>query len=410
MASQDSTNIARSQQDNKLTIMLVAGEASGDFLGGQLMTALQSLHDGEIFFSGVGGPAMTRQGLSSLFDFDQIALMGISQIIRNVPYNPKRIRIICDHALETQPDVVVLIDSSEFNQWVAEQLKNRKFLKPIVKFVSPQVWGSRPNRIFKIASAYDHVLTLLPFEPEYYQKVSLPATYVGHPVTERIAETGGGPSFRKKHGIPEDATLVCVLPGSRRSEIKYMMPVFSQTIEVLTERIPSLVAVVPTLPSVHDRVASVVETWPVESLVVMDEREKFAAFDASTVALAASGTVSLELAIARVPMVIGYKIGWLSALVYRRLLLVRYITLANLILGREVVPEFVQEKCQAQPIADELERLLRDDDARRTQLALLDTVVKELLVEGEKPSVRAAKTLLEIAGVEGFDRCVRRQS
>ncbi len=385
--------------NNRLKVLLVAGEPSGDALGGQLMVALKQLFDGEITFSGVGGPIMARQGLNSLFDFDQIALIGVSQVLRTIPNNLKRIRQIADHALETIPDAIVLIDSGEFNQWLAQRLKNKNFRNPIIKFVSPQIWGSRPNRIFKLARAYDHVMTLLPFEPAYYEKASLPATYIGHPVTERNPVAGSGRTFRRQNDIPEDETLICVLPGSRRGEIKYMLPLFRQTLDVLADRQVSFSVVIPTVPNVHDKVAEAIKEWPWRTSIVTGEEERFAAFDASTVALATSGTVALELAIARVPMIVGYKIGRLGAMIYRHLILVRFITLANLILGREVVPEFLQEYCQPELMADALEKLLQDRKARATQIALLETVVDELTVEGEKPSIRAAKTVLEIVGI-----------
>ena len=382
---------------NQLKILLVAGEPSGDALGGQLMTALRQRFDGTLSFTGVGGPVMGRQGLDSLFDFDEIALMGFSQVIRSIPSHLKRIRKIADHALACDPDAVVLIDSGEFNQRLAQRLKNQNFQKPIIKFVSPQVWGSRPNRIFKIARAYDHVMTLLPFEPAFYEKALLPATYIGHPVTERNPIEGSGRAFRADNNIPEDEILICVLPGSRRGEIKYMAPLFRETLDQLVQRQVSFSVVIPTVASVHDRVVEAVKDWPWRTLVVTGDEQRFAAFDASSAALATSGTVALELAIARVPMIVGYKIGRLGAMVYRHLILVRYITLANLILGREVVPEFLQDYCQPALMADALEKLLRDKKARATQIALLEAVIDELTVDGEKPSVRAAKTVLEIA-------------
>lgn len=380
--------------------MLVAGEPSGDTLGAQLMSALRALHGGDLEFSGVGGSAMSRQGLKSLFNFDQFALVGITQIIQRGPTLLKRIREITAYALAAAPDVIVLIDSNELSQRIAQRLKSRGFLHPIVKLVSPQIWGSRPNRIFKIAQAYDHILTLLPFEPAYYQKTSLPATYVGHLVTERSPRPGDGVKFRKIHNIPHDELLLAVLPGSRRSEIKLLLPLFMQTVELLAQTVSKFAVVVPTVPSVHDRVVEVLKTWPIHAVVVIAEEDKYAAFDASNIALAASGTVTLELAIARVPMVVGYKIDWLGAMIFRHLIMVRHITMANLILGQEIIPEFLQETCKPELMASALGKLIEDDTARNQQLAAFASVIDELTVEGEKPSVRAARAVLKIAGVD----------
>ncbi len=379
--------------------MLVAGEPSSDALGAQLMSALRLLHSGNLEFSGVGGPAMSKQGLKSLFNFDQFALVGITQIVQRAPTLLKRIREITDYALAATPDAIVLIDSNELNQRIAQRLKSRGFLRPIVKFVSPQIWGSRPNRVFKIAQVYDHILTLLPFEPACYQNTSLLATYVGHPVTERRPQPGSGVNFRKAHNIPHDELLLAVLPGSRRSEIRLLLPLFMKTVELLAQTVPQFAVVVPTLPSVHDRIVEVLKTWPVQAIVVVTEEDKYAAFDASNIALAASGTVTLELAIAQVPMVVGYKIDRLGAMIFRRLIMVRHITMANLILGQEIIPEFLQEKCKPELMASALVKLIEDDTVRNEQLAAFDSVINELTVEGEKPSVRAARAVLEIAGV-----------
>ncbi len=379
-----------------LNIMIVAGEPSGDALGAQLMAALARNGGSDLKITGIGGVAMAAQGLESLFPIDDIAVMGLAEVVPRLPVLLKRIGQTVDHVLATRPDALVLIDSPGFNHQIARRLKRRGFTGVIVKYVAPQVWASRPGRAARIARFIDHVLTLFPFEPPYFETAGLAATFVGHPVMERPVSGQSGTDFRRARNIPPQATVLCVLPGSRLNEVHYLLPVFGDVVRRLARRMEALHIVVPTLPNVARPVKNAVQAWPVPVHVVEGENPKFAAFRASTAALAASGTVSLELALAEVPAVIGYKVGWLTAALARRFLLVPYITLINILMDREVIPEFLQERCRADLLTEAVSRLLEDKEARRAQLAGVRTALDMLRVDGMAPSRRAAHVLMEI--------------
>jgi len=308
----------------------------------------------------------------------------------------RRVRQIVRHALELEPDAVILIDSGDFNYRVARGLKRAAFPAPIIKYVSPQVWASRPGRVVKIARVFDHVMTLLPFEPPYYERVRLPATFVGHPVTERVHLRGQGKAFRALHGFRDDAPVVAVLPGSRVSEIVFHLPIFAETVARLRRALPDLRVVVPTVRHIAGEVRKAVDTWPGHSVVIEGDAARYAAFEASNAALAASGTVSLELAQAGVPTVVAYRVGWLTGAIALRLMTVRHISLVNLVLGREAVPEFVQDRCRAELLAPAVLTLLTDGEARDRQTEALQEAVAALRVEGETPSARTAATVLEV--------------
>lgn len=379
-------------------IMVVAGEPSGDLLGGQLMKALKTLTDGAIAFTGVGGARMEGEGLSSLFPLEDVAVIGLAGIAWRLPKLLARIRDCADFAAATKPDVAVLIDAPEFNHRVARRLRRMAPSVPIAVYVAPQVWASRPKRAMAMRWYVDHVLALLPFEPPVFEKAGITCTVVGHPVIERLAGAGQGTVFRTRYGIPNEAKVLAVLPGSRTSEVRRLMPVFRDAVEMLARRWPDLVAVMPTVETVGARVAAAATSFPVRAIVLDDETEKFPAFDAADVALAASGTVSLELALARTPMIIAYKADALTAFIVRRVVTVTSLTLVNLILGRQAVPELIQEDCTAEALAREVSRLLTDEVARKAQRQAAESAIQALGLGGELPSLRAARAVLATIG------------
>lgn len=375
-------------------IMLVAGEPSGDFLGGQLMNALKTVTGEAVVFSGVGGARMAREGFVSLFPMEDIAVIGLVGIVWRLPRLLARIRDCADFAAETKPDVVVLIDSPEFNHRVARRLRRMAPEVPIAIYVAPQVWASRPKRAKAMAWYVDHILALLPFEPPVFEKAGIPCTVVGHPAIERFPEARLGAAFRARHGIAPEATVLAVLPGSRVNEVRRLVTVFRDAVAILARRWPTLVVVMPTVETVGARVAAEAVSFPVRSIVLADESDKFPAFEAANAALAASGTVSLELALAGTPMVIAYKADALTAFLARRLVTVRSLTLVNLIAGKPVVPELLQEACTAEALAREVDRLLADETARRLQREGTAEAIKALGRDGESPSIRAARAVL----------------
>ncbi len=380
-----------------LTIMLVAGEPSGDQLGAQLMAALKKLGGPRLRIVGVGGATMTAQGLDSLFPLDATAVMGLREVVPRVPVILRRVKQAVEFALAMRPDLVVLIDSPDFTHRIAQGLKRRDPTIRTANYVAPQVWASRAYRARKMARYFDAVLTLFPFEAKFFERYGLKAIFVGHPVMERKARMAGGDEFRRRHGIAAGAKLLAVLPGSRRNEIRFILPPFKETVRLLAAEIPGLVSVIPTIAHVAPLVREAAVDWPAPVHVVESEDEKFAAFAAADAALAASGTVTMELALARKPMVVGYRVGWLTYALAKPLIRVPYATLVNLILGREAVPEFLQARCTPELLANALRPLLQSETARETQVRDLEAALRDLGGEGEPPSTRAARAVLALA-------------
>ncbi len=380
--------------DGGALIFLVAGEPSGDVLGARLMRALKEETGGRVRFAGVGGPRMAAEGLDSLFPMSDLTVMGLAEVLPRLPRLIRRIRQTARTAREMRPAAVVTIDAPDFSFRVAKRLKGAGI--PLVHYVAPTVWAWRPGRARKIARILDHLLVLLPFEPPYFEREGLSCDFVGHPVIESGADKGDGEAFRRSHGIDPEAPVVCVLPGSRHSETSRLLPVFSETLRRLAETNPAVQVVVPAAPSVAGEVAAAAAAWPFPALVILDEAEKYAAFAAADAALAASGTVSLELALAGTPTVIAYRLSPLTAWIGRRLIRVRFVSLANIVLDREVVPEFLQERCRPDLLAPALGGLLNDPEVRQRQIDGAREAVAQLGGDGPLPSRRAARAVLSV--------------
>ncbi len=380
-------------------VMLVAGEASGDQLGARLMAALSAqatdLGEPALRFSGVGGPLMEAQGLQSLFPMRELSVMGILEILPRVPQLRRRLLQTVAAARREAPDIVVTIDAPAFNLRIGQRLQDAPF--PVVQYVAPQVWAWRAGRARIIAERFDHLLALLPFEPDFFEDWGLPTTFVGHSVVEGGAAAGDGPGFRHRHGIAPDATLLAVLPGSRRSELSRLLDPFGETVDRLTREIPGLRVVVPAVAHLAEELEARLADWPVAPLVLQGETEKWDAFAAADAALAASGSVSLELAMADTPMVIAYRVHPVSAMIARRLIRVPYACIVNLIADRPVVPELLQEACRPERLAMALNRLLRDPAARQAQHAAAELVRAQLGGDAPvSPSRRAAAALRKV--------------
>jgi lipid-A-disaccharide synthase len=278
---------------------------------------------------------------------------------------------------------------------VARGIKARDPSIRTVDYVAPQVWASRAYRARKMARYFDLVLALFPFEVPFFERYGLKAAFVGHPVIERRSRMTGGGALRARLGIGADTPLLALLPGSRSSEIRFIFPVFKAAVALLAGEVPGLVTVLPTVPHVAARVRAAAQGWPTRVHILENEADKFAAFDAADVALAASGTVTAELALARTPMVVAYKVGGLTFFLSKFLMTVRHITLINILLDRPAVPEFLQDRATAEALAASVARLFRDADARAAQVAAMDDFAR-LLGEGdEPPSLRAARVLLD---------------
>jgi lipid-A-disaccharide synthase len=378
-----------------LRIFVVAGEHSGDALGGRLMSALHSLRPGSISFAGIGGPKMTAAGLHSIFPMDDIAVMGPAAIIENLPRLLNRIRTTARAVIENNPDVLVIIDAPEFTHRVARKVRRARPDIPIVDYVSPSVWAWRPGRAKAMRRYVDEVLALLPFEPEVHTRLGGPScTYVGHPLIERQAWISAlNPAgLAERLRLSPDRPVLLVLPGSRRSEIARLWEPFTATLHALRDAGHKLDVIVPTVETVRDLVVERVKKWPFPTHVIEDETDKFRAFKLARAALAASGTVTLELALAGCPMVVSYKVDRL-ALVFRNLVKAPHFALANLVLGERAFPELMQESCVPEELAPALAALITDTPERAAQCAALARVPSAILT-GTPPAIAAAMRVL----------------
>ncbi|HET7084898.1 MAG TPA: lipid-A-disaccharide synthase [Rhizomicrobium sp.] len=378
-----------------LTIMLVCGEPSGDALGAQLMARIKQLAGDKVRFTGVGGLAMAREGFQSLYPLDTTAVMGLREVVPAIPAILRHVKQAVDFAIQTKPDAVVVIDSPDFTHRVAQGIKKRDPSIRTVDYVAPQVWASRAYRARKMAHYFDLVLALFPFEVAFFEKYGLKAAFVGHPVIERAAKVGGGAGLRQRLGLSPDTSLLALLPGSRTSEIRFILPEFRAAVKILASKIPGLVTLLPTVPHVAAKVRVATADWPTPLHIVEGEADKYAAFDAADVALAASGTVTAELALAHTPMVVGYKVGGLTFFLSKFLMTVTHITLINILLEREAVPEFLQSRCTPENLAGAVERLFRDEPARTAQVEAMKEFGRRLGEGDEAPSLRAARVLLD---------------
>ena len=377
-----------------LRIFLVAGEHSGDALGARLMMALTALRSG-VSFSGIGGPKMEANGLTSLFPMSDIAIMGPAAIIEHLPRLLRRIRETADAAIAASPDVVVIIDAPEFTHRVARRIRKARPDLPIVDYVSPSVWAWRSWRAPKMRAYVDEVLALLPFEPDVHARLGgPPCTYVGHPLIERRhwIDALDPQGLKERLGLSDTRPVLLVLPGSRRSEITRLWPPFTDTLRVLRATGHRLDVIVPTVENVRDLVTQRVKQWPFPTHVIEDEADKFRAFKLAHAALAASGTVTLELALAGCPMVVAYRVDRL-ALLFRRLVKPPHFALANLVLGERAFPELMQEACVPDQLAPTLAALLSDTPERSAQLAALARVVPAMST-GTPPAIAAAMRVL----------------
>ena len=377
-------------------IYLVAGEPSGDLLGGRLMAALRERTHGEVRFAGIGGETMAAQGLASRVPLSELAIMGVAEVLPSARRIFRRVAETVADIIAQQPAAVVTIDSSGFTWRIAQRLRRQGQTLPLIHYVAPMVWAWRAGRARRMARWYDHLLALLPFEPPYFAAVGLSCAYVGHPVVESGADRGDGAGFRRRHGIALEAPLVTVLPGSRRGEVATLLPIFQTTVARLLPRHPGLRIVVPTTEIVASRVARAVERWPVPSIVLRGAVEKYDAFAASNAALAASGTVALELAMARLPAIVAYRINPLTHAYVSRVVKVDYANLVNVILKREAVPELLQYDCTPEKLAAALERLLDDKAEGAAQIAACQEALQVLGYGGVSPSLRAADEVLGV--------------
>lgn len=377
-----------------LKVFVIAGEASGDLLGASLVAALRDLRS-DVQIRGVGGPAMAEEGVESLFPLQDLSVMGVAEVLPALPRILRRMSQTVSEILSFKPDVVVTIDSPDFCFRVARRMRAKAPGIRLVHYVAPSVWAWRPGRAKTVAGFLDHLLTLLPFEPPYFTRHGLGATFVGHPVVEKLGQRGDAARFRRAHGLKAAQPVLTLLPGSRVTEIDRLLGVFAGAAEIVLRARPDTAVVLPTLPNLRGRVESFFAGRGINPVIVDSAEEKFDAFAASTAAVAASGTVTLELALCDVPHLVAYRLGPVSALIARLFIRTRFVNLVNILLDRMAVPEYLLDACTAEAVGAAALRLLDDKTARTGQMTDFRAALIALgLGDPETPGQKAAKAVL----------------
>ena len=370
-----------------MKVFIVAGEPSGDALGAKLMRALRQSR-WNVQFEGVGGAGMEAEGLKTLFPMADIAVMGFLPVLRRLPTLLNRIKVTAEACIAAAPDVVVLIDSPDFTHRVAKKVRRAAPSIPILDYVSPTVWAWRPGRARAMRAYFDHVLAVLPFEPEAHARLGgPPCSYVGHPLIERFGDLRPRPEDALQRAFERHVLL---LPGSRMSEVTRLMPEFGEAVARIAAAVPGADFSLPVVPHVEGAIREAIRSWPVKPLLVFGEQAKWTAFRRARAALAASGTVTLELGLAQVPMVTAYKVSRIEQAIIEALVTVSTPILPSLILGEKVVPEFLQEQANGATLAEAMIPLLADGPERQAQLAAFDRLDTAMQVPHASPSEAAA--------------------
>jgi lipid-A-disaccharide synthase len=382
-----------------LAFFVIAGEPSGDALGAALMAGLKTRVP-DARFTGVGGPLMQAEGLTSLFGMHELSIMGIAEVLPKLPGLLARIRDTAAQVIATKPDVLITIDSPDFCLRVARKVRASNPVQRVVHYVAPSVWAWRPERAAKMAPTVDQVLCLLPFEPPFMEDAGMRADFVGHPVAgEDMPIYDDVSAFRSRHSIDSETKIVLALPGSRRGEVDRLASVFGSALKTYCATFPKTKIVVPTVAPLADRVRELTQSWPGSPLILSPgadvadfKAEKTSAFAAADLALAASGTVSLELAASDTPMVIAYDMNWISRRIIASKLLIDTVTLVNLVSETRSVPELLGKACTPEAIAEKLTEITLNPEAQRAAMQL---TMERLGRGGLAPGLRAADAVLD---------------
>lgn len=379
-----------------MKLFVVAVEASADQLGAGLLRALRRRHP-HMEVHGVGGAAMATEGVASLFDPSPLAVVGLTEALRVAPLALRQSRLTAEAALALRPDAAVLIDAWGFTTQVARRLRAADAPFPLVKYIGPQVWAARPGRAAKVATLYDRLVAMFPFETPFYQGLGLPIDVCGMPALQNPPRGDGG-AFRLRHGL--EGPLLLLAPGSRSSEIRDVAPVLSAAVQLACAARPGWTVVCPVAPPVRAALEAAAKVWGFPYRLLFEAGDKYDAFAAADVALAASGTVTSEIALQGTPVVVGYRVSWLTGVLMRRLMIAPYITLMNIAAQREVAPEFVQERFSAVAVAAALGRLMDDPGARTMQVQAQQAALTAL-AHGERPAAEIAADAVEAAIAAG---------
>ena len=383
-----------------MKIFIIAGEDSGDKLGSAIIDSLREAFDGSINFVGIGGNGMMNRGLDSIFPMSDLSVMGLVEIALQYPKLKNRFNQTIQSILDEKPDILLTIDAPEFCFRVAKKIKLSNKNIPIAHYVAPSVWAWRPNRAKKISEFVDHILALFPFEPRYFRDVGIKCDFVGHPiVTESLADEESIAEFKNEYSLA-DEPLILFLPGSRKSEIDRLMPVFGETLEKFSNILPSARFVLPSTPNIYEYSKKYLGSMPKDVIFLSPEKigiDKYlkfkkASFKISSLALAASGTVSLELAANNTPMVIGYDMGFLSRQIIGLMLKTETVNLVNLITGNRNIPECLGANFKSENLFLEMVRVYSNN---QNQIKDFRTTMDLLGQNNEPPNDRAANSLLK---------------
>jgi len=382
-------------------IFLIAGEASGDLLGSKLIKEFKSqlaAKNEVVEFIGVGGRLMQEQGLLSIFPMEELSIMGFLEVVPHIPKLLRRINQTAETIIKEKPDFVITIDSPDFCFRVMKKLQNFHNAKK-VHLIAPSVWAYREGRAQKISKLYDLLLAILPFEPPYFEKYGLKTVFIGHPITENAPDFSKkdqiNSEFRKKYSIKNDDILICATPGSRNGEVKRIFPEFIGAINLLAEKKYNLKVAIPLVDKTRNLVLEMAKTLKVEYFLV-EKEEKNSAFFAANFALAKSGTNTIELSLYHLPMIVAYKINFLTHFIVKRMVKIKFANLINLILNKELIPEMLQDNCEAQKISNHLEKLILDKNLAQKQVTESVTALKLMgLGSAENPSQKAVREILK---------------
>ncbi len=389
-----------SQKAQPPVFAVVAGEASGDILGAGLIKEIAQRVPNASFV-GVGGPLMEAEGLVSVFPMSDIAVMGFAAVIKKLPFLFNRLRVVCDFLAEAKPDVIICIDAPDFNHRLARRMKARCPDIKIIDYVVPSVWFWRAGRAPAMAHYFDHCLALLPFEPEVLKNLGGPdSTFVGHRAIEAVATDAEVAALRAAHDIAPGAPCMVLLPGSRRAEVETLMPIFRNVTEQLRREFGRLRLFMPLVPHLAAELRAQIQDWPYEVILIEDERQKYASLRAADLALAASGTVALEIGLAQTPMIIGYpSSGWLESYVMKFIARAPSVNLVNLVLDQPIVPELLSDNLTADHMLALAQNYLRDPDLMTRTEDALHSFHAIMQKHGNSPDAEAANAVLQVAGL-----------
>lgn len=380
-----------------MKVYFVSGEPSGDILAAGLMKALRR-KDPQVEFVGVGGESMEALGFKSLFNISELAVMGIFEVLPRLFLILRRMREVIQQIKDEQPDVIVTVDSWGFVSTLLGKLKKEGIKIPKVHYVAPQVWAWKKGRAKKVAKLTDRLLTLLPNEPAYFEKYGLKCDFVGHPVVENTAHLPEDHAdFYREYQIPQDRLIVCILPGSRKGEVSRLVPVFQDALARLQKQHPKIFVLLPTVDTVAQQVAAAFEKTAIPFRLLGGQQNRYRAFQISRVAMAASGTVSLELTACRTPHIIAYTFSTLTNWFAKLMVKIKYVNLINILADREIIPEFLVDRCRGDLIADKIEELIEDPETARQQQNDAQVSLQKLRLPHILPSDRAAEVVLEMA-------------